>query len=267
MGNLLVPFKKFLSNKNTITILGVLIGLVVLYLGYSWRVTQSIQPTNVPFCNTTLIGRTKITADDIGYAELPKDTVSSMTNIVTQPNEIIGKVVSYDAKIAKNSFFYDELLMDEADIPNSIFSNIQDGYTVYALEVNNTKAMGNSIMPDQMIDLYMESKDEADDGKLIYGRFIASIQVLAVRDSKGNNVFADKDNPTEAKYLLFAVPEEIFLLLKKAEKLGINIEPIGRNTSYTANPKATRLTSDELQAHIINQTHILANECTDLTIC
>ena len=49
MGNLLVPFKKFLSNKNTITILGVLIGLVVLYLGYSWRVTQSIQPTSVPY--------------------------------------------------------------------------------------------------------------------------------------------------------------------------------------------------------------------------
>ena len=32
MGNLLTPFKKFLGNKNTVTILGVLLGLVVFVL-------------------------------------------------------------------------------------------------------------------------------------------------------------------------------------------------------------------------------------------
>lgn len=267
MGNLLVPFKKFLSNKNTITILGVLIGLVVLYLGYSWRVTQSVQPTSIPYCANTLIAKTKITADDIQYVEVPKDMVEQMTNLETQPNNIIGKLVSYDAKIAKNSFFFNELLITEDKMPNSIFSNIQDGYTVYALDVDNKKTMANSIMPGDKIDLYMQSESEDDEGKLIYGRFISQIQVLAVRDAKGNNVFADKDNPLESKFLLFSVPEELFLLLKKAEYLGINIEPIGRNEAYTANAKATELKSEELRAFIINQTHILANECTDLTIC
>ena len=29
MGNMMVPIKKFLSNKNTITILGIIIGVVV----------------------------------------------------------------------------------------------------------------------------------------------------------------------------------------------------------------------------------------------
>ena len=96
---------------------------------------------------------------------------------------------------------------------------------------------------------------------------VAQIQVLAVRDKKGRNVYADKDNPGEPAVMLFAVPEDLFLLLKKAEKLKLNIEPIGRNAAYSANAKATRLTSDELRSHIINQTHILANECTDLTIC
>ncbi len=267
MGNLLVPFKKFLSNKNTITILGILIGLVVLYLGYSWRVTQSVQPTNIPYCNATLIAGTKITDDYISYAQVPKDMVSNMTNLVTQPNEIVGKLVSYDSKIAKNGFFYSELLIDESQMPNSIFSDLQDGYTVYALDVDNKKTMANSIMPGDDIDLYMQSTDEDDDGKLIYGRFIKQIQVLAVRDGSGNNVFADKDHPLESKYLLFAVPEDLFLLLKKAEYLGINIEPIGRNESYTVNAQATEISNEELRAHIINQTHILANECTDLTIC
>ncbi len=267
MGNLLVPFKKFLSNKNTITILGVLIGLVVLYLGYSWRVTQSIQPTRVPFCKNTLVARKKITADDIGYADLPKDVIANMDNIVTQPDAIIGKVVAYDGKIARNSFFYDEQLMNEEDMPDSMFSDIQDGYTVYQLKVNSSTIMANSIMPENKIDLYLSSTVEEDENKIVYGRLYASIEVLAVKDAKGNNVFADKDNPGNADYLFFAVPEEIFLLLKKAEKLGIVIEPIARNTTYATSANATKLSNEELRSLIINQTHIIADECTDLTLC
>ena len=64
MGNILVPFKKFLSNKNTITILGVLLGVVVLYLGYNWRVNRSIQPTRIPYANKTMVAGTKVTEND-----------------------------------------------------------------------------------------------------------------------------------------------------------------------------------------------------------
>lgn len=267
MGNILVPFKKFLSNKNTITILGVLIGLVVLYLGYNWRVQQSVQPTDIPICTSTKIANSKITIDDISYISVPKDSVSGMTNLLTNVNEITGKLVAFDSKIAKNGFFFSELLMTEDQKPNSIFSNIQDGYTVYALEVDSKKTLANSIMPGTEIDLYLYSQSEEDDGKLIYARFIKTIQVLAVRDNKGNNVFADKDNPLESKFLLFAVPEDLFLLLKKCEKLGIEIEPIGRNESYTENAGATSITYEELRDFVMNQTFIISNECTDLTIC
>ena len=55
MGNILAPFKKFLSNKNTITILGVLLGVVVLYIGYTVRVNQATSPTNVYFATKTLV--------------------------------------------------------------------------------------------------------------------------------------------------------------------------------------------------------------------
>lgn len=266
MGNLLVPFKKFLSNKNTITILGVIIGLVVLYFGYTWRVNQSVQPTEIPICKSTLIAGSKITADDIGFAQVPKDMVDEMTNLFTNTNDIVGKLVAYDGKIAQNSFFYKEQLMTEEEMPNSVFANIPDGYTIYDLKVNNELTYANSIMPKTQIDLYLKSTEE-NEGKLIYARLIKSIQVLAARDGSGKNAFADKDNPTETAHLLFAVPENLFLLLKKAENLGITIEPVPRNTDYTLNAAATELTSEELQAHIRNQTYILANECVDLTIC
>ncbi len=267
MGNLLVPFKKFLSNKNTITILGVLVGVVVLYLGYNWRVTKSVQPVRIPMCNATLLSGTKINEGYIGYTSVPKDMISSMGNIVTDVSMINGMLVSYDSKIPQNGFFFNENLISEEDMPDSVFSNIPDGYTIYDMQVNMSTAYGNSIMPDDSIDIYMSTSAEEDEGKLVYGRFIKSIQVLAVKDGSGKNVFADKDNPTETAHLLFAVPENLFLLLKKAEKLGINLEPVPRNNAYSKNASATELTSDELQSMVINQTHILQNECTDLTVC
>lgn len=266
MGNLLVPFQKFLSNKNTITILGVLVGIVVLYLGYNWRVQKSVQPVNVPIALTTMFPGTKITEQSFTYASVPKTMIAGMGNLKTSTADIIGKLVAYDGKIAQNSFFFGEQLTTEEEWPSSIFANIPDGYTIYRMKVNNDDTYGNSIFPDTKIDLYMSTNDP-DDGLLVYGRFIKSINVLAVKDGEGKNVFEDKDNPREASLLLFAVPENLFLLLKKCEKLGIDLEPVPRNKSYSANPSATELTSDVLQSMVINQTHIIPNECTDLNVC
>ena len=94
MGNLLVPFKKFFSNKNTITILGVLLGLVVLYFGYVWRVNQSVKPIDVPYATQTMIAGTKITEDSIGYTQIPQDFLQNMSNIVTNVGDIKNKLVS-----------------------------------------------------------------------------------------------------------------------------------------------------------------------------
>ena len=265
MGNILVPFKKFLSNKNTITILGVLLGIVVLYLGYTWRVNRSIQPTSVPLANKTLIQGQKITAEDIAYTNVPKDTLKNMTNIKMNESEIVGMLVAYDGKIANNSFFFSEQIMTEDEMPDSIFTNIPDGHTIYKLGVTVDSTYGNSIFPGDKIDIYMTATDE--EGLLMYGRMIKSIEVLAVKDGDGNNVFADKDNPGASAILMFSVPENLFLLLKKAEKLGIDLEPIPRNSSYTINGAAVELTNEELEAFIINKTRILQNECQDLTVC
>ncbi len=270
MGNLLVPFKKFLSNKNTVTILGVLIGIVVLYFGYNWRVNQSTQPTDVPYCNETLKAGTKITEDNISYTKVPKNVIGNMTNLVTDVSKIRGMLVSYDSKIPKNGFFYTENLITEEQMPDSVFTDIPDGYTVFKLEVDNETTYFNSIFPDDEIDLYIHTETDGASGTeslVVYGRLIKQIQVLAVKDSDGNNVFADKDNPTESAGLLFAVPEDLYLLLSKAKYLGFDIVPVPRNSSYSAEAAATEKTSDELEAMIISKTYILQNECKDLTVC
>ena len=265
MGNILVPFKKFLSNKNTITILGVLLGVVVLYLGYSWRITKSIQPTQIPYAKELLLSGTKITETQIGYTKVPKDTVKNMKNILTDAKDIKDKIVSFDSKIAPNSFFFKENLITEAEKPSSIFSNIPDGYTIYNLAVDSKKTYGNSMMPGTEIDIYLSAKD--DDQKIIYGRIIQHIEIKYVKDKDGNNVFRDKDNLSESAIMMFAVPEDLFLLLKKAEKLGLDLEPVGRNDVYSKSGTGVSLTSEELQAFIIDKTRILQKECIDITNC
>ena len=169
MGNIMVPLKKFLSNKNTITILGVLIGVVVLYVGYNWRVTKSIQPVSVPISASTMIAGTRISEENIAYTELPKDIIAGMDNIITNVADINGKIVSYDSKIPQNGFFFTENVMKEEEMPDSLFSNIQDGYTILAFEVDNKSTYGNAIFPGNTIDLYLSGDV---DGQVLYSRFM-----------------------------------------------------------------------------------------------
>lgn len=268
MGNILAPLKKFLGNKNTITILGVLIGLVVLYFGYTWRVNQSIKPIQIPYSTQVLVSGTKITEDMIGYTEVPQDMVKKMTNLITDVNKIRNMLVSFDSKIPANGFFYSENLIKESEMPDSVFSNIKDGYTIFRLAVNNESTYGNSIFPDDTIDLYLKTEAAEDDGKLVFGRFIKSIQVLAVKDKNGQDVFINKDALGEPEVLLFAVPEDLFLLLSKAVYLGsFEIVPVPRNDSYSEHAGATEIVSSALKEMIIDQTYIIPNECTDLTVC
>lgn len=264
MGNIMVPLKKFLSNKNTITILGVLIGVVVLYVGYNWRVTKSIQPVEVPISTATLIAGTRITEEKIGFAEVPKETIANMGNILTNVNDIQGKLVSFDSKIPQNGFFFSENVIDETARPDSLFSNLPDGYTLFSFNVDNASTHGNAIMPGDMIDLYVNAQY---DGLPLYTRFIAGIQVLSVRDGSGRDVFVDKDNPSEPAIMSFAVPEYLFLLLKRAELTGFRIEFVARNDSYTDNAEPTKLVSDEVESMIISATYIVQGECHDLTVC
>lgn len=266
MGNILVPLKKFLANKNTVTILGILVGLVVLYFGYTWRVNQAVSPIDVPYATQTLISGTKITEDVIGYRTVPKDTISKMENILLDINSIRNYLVSYDSKIPMNGFFFSDNLISEEDMPDSVFSNIKDGETIFSLPVNAESTYSNSIFPGDQIDLYLNATSE--DGKLIFGRFLSNMQVLAVKDSSGKNVFADKDNLGTPAALLFAVPEDLFLLLSKAKLLGgIEIVPVPRNDSYTVNAAATELQSEDLESFVREKTYIIPNECTDLTVC
>ena len=268
MGNILAPLKKFASNKNTVTILGVLLGVVVLFLGYQWRVNSAISPVNIYYATRTLVQGDVITAEDVGETQISSTILNSMDNVVQtldcgddySQNCIVGKMVSFDSKIPRNSYFFEDSMISPDEMPDSLFSNIPNGYTIFALEIDNMTSYGNSIFPDDNIDLYLHAKDDNSDGKDVYGKFIESIKVLAVKDDKGNNVFKNREEIREPSVLLFSVPEDYYLLLSKAVYVGMEIVPVPRNASYTTNPGETNVASEWLKSFVLAKTVDIPDE-------
>ena len=68
--------------------------------------------------------------------------------------------------------------------------------------------------PGSYINIYYKSLN--DDGEVMFGKFISNIEVLDVKDSSGRHVFENSEETRTPAYLLFAVPEETHLLLRKA---------------------------------------------------
>jgi len=248
MNSFLTKFKRFISNKNTVTILCVVVGLVVLYIGYNYRVESKINPRTVPYAKVDLEARHIITAEDIGYMEVNSDVLSRATNLITDRNELIGKEVTYGNNIPKNGLFYEGDVTDPSLSPDYVLNDIKDGYTVFSLSVDSASTYGNSIHKNDYIDLWFKGTD--DTNKIIYANLVESIQVLDVRDNDAASL--ETSGGTTPSELLFAVPDELYSLLVKAQAIG-ELEAVPRNKSYTANPGETKVASETVKNFILTK--------------
>lgn len=256
MKNFVEGIKRFIKNKNTVTILCVIAIVVVLYVGYSWRIKQKTNPVRVPYAVVDIQPRSQITENMIEYINVPASMVTD--NMVVNINDVVGKYANYNTMIPKGSVFYKSTLITWDKMPDSAWADIPDGYTVVSLNVNTETTYGNSIFPGNYIDLYYVATDNT--GKLLLGKLIESIEVLAVKDSSGNHVFENSSNLGAPSSLIFAVPEELHLLLRKASYLDGQLIPVPRNASYSENPNATVVSSQYIENFILSQTVTIPDE-------
>ncbi len=244
MGNIAISLKRFLGNKNTVTIIGVILGIIVLYVGYSWRVKQAVEPQTVPFAKTEIAGNTLITREQVGSIKVSKSMVNQTPELVTSQMQVIGKYVSYDTKIPAGSLFYSSQLMAAEQRPNYITENIEKCHTLFSLPVTLHSTYANAIMPDDYIDLFVSGTD--DRGLAIVAKLIESIKVRDVRDARGISVFSSASTGDPAE-LIFSVPNDMFLLLTRARLTGVfTIFPVPRNKEYTENHSATQVASQQI---------------------
>lgn len=230
MGNLINTIKKFLSNKNTVTILGILAGIIVLWGFYSYRVKEATSPVKVPYAKVVLNATDEITEDDIGYTEVTSKFLKN-AEIIKSSKDLIGKYVTIGTSIPEGGLFYSSQVVDKGSLPSSIFDDMEDGFLPFTLNVNITSTYGNKIYPGTKIDLWLKATD--DNNKPLYGKFIESITVLAVLDSAGNNAFELGQSKTPA-VLVFSVDEKMYQLLMKATYLsGVSLVPVPHNRNYS----------------------------------
>lgn len=212
MNNLSSSIKKIVSNKNTITIIGVILCIVILYIGYNFRINQKVSLSRVPYANQTIQPRTEITEDMVSYMNVPAAFIKG--SYYNASNQIVGKYAKDDIMIAEGSLFYTDFLADTSTVSNSAFSNVKSNETVISYNVGMDSTYANSMMPGDIINVYFKAKD--DNGTIMFGKFISNITILDVKNSDGQRVFENTTESRTPAYMLFALPEDMHLLFRKA---------------------------------------------------
>ena len=262
MNNLIVGVKKFFTNKNTVTVVGVILAIVVLYIGYNMRINQAITPVTVPYALEEINPSTQITEDMVGTKEIPSAMADD--TIITNSADVIDMYANGDSVIPEGSLFYKRSVVTRDQLPDSIILDYPKGYVLYNLSVDMASTYSNSIYPGNYIDIYLkvqnaESNESGtvSEDRIMVGKLLSNVKVLAVFDSSGNNVFANLDEKTVPSQIIFAVPEEYHILLRKAEYLRAyesEIIPVPTAESLEDEPGDVTLSSEDLRNFINNVT-------------
>ncbi len=263
MNNLNASIKKLLGNKNTVTILGILLCIAVLAIGYNYRVNSRVELVEVPYALQTIQPRTYITDSMVGTMNVPKSFL--VGQYYTQKKNIVGKYSNYNTIIAKGSIFYVDLVTSKDELPDSAFQDVPEGYTVINYSVNVATTYANSMAPGSYINIYYKSLN--DDGEVMFGKFISNIKVLDVKDSTGQHVFENSEEPRTPAFMLFAVPEETHLLLRKAlylKEYAVELILVPNTKTLTSDAKV-QVSSDDIEEFINSKTAFVSvNELPEI---
>lgn len=255
--------KQILSNKNTVTFIAAILIVLVLYFFYNWRVNQATSPVRIPYAVVEIQPRTVITNDMIGYVEVPQTAIKG--NVLTNANNIIGKYTNVNSVIPVGSMFYKSLVIDKNELPDSFLINVPEGYLAYNFSVNVESTYGNSMYPGNYVDVYFKGID--DNGLLMLGKLIENVEILAVKDSAGRHVFENMAEDRKPSQIIFAVTNEIHLLLRKAEYIRnaeLIIVPTSANIQDEDGEKLPiTVTSETIKTYIEDKSVTLNDEIVD----
>lgn len=253
-------FSKFLKNKNTVTILGVLACLVILYAGYTMRINKKTALVDVYYAKETIQPKTLITEDMVAKMSVPASFIKG--TYYKNYQDIVGKYSNYNTMIASGSIFYSDLLVEESNLPDAVLYNVNEGERVVSFPVDTVSTYGNSIMPGNIVDIYVKLYDDND--KLVYGEFYENIEILGVKDASGKNVFENTEETRTPSYIYFSLPEAKYLLfssLNYIETNEIEVVLVPNTVKFDAkDPMATEVTSEYLYNFVLDKLEKIDNQ-------
>ena len=255
MNNLMASAKKFFKNKNVVTVIGVVIILVLLYIGYSTQINSAVEPVQVPVATQTIQPRTQITDDMVQMVDMPNISLSD--NVIRSRTQVVGKYSNVNSVIPEGSMFYTDTVINEEELPDAAFTKVKKGEVVYNFPVDMESTYGNSIFPGNMIDIWMKVGD-GDEEPIMIGKLIENIEVLAVKDSSGRAVFENTSEQRSPSMMIFGLKSNLYTILRKAsymESLGVELYPVphgGEVTEEGATQVSTQQLVDYIDAHSVN---------------
>lgn len=253
---------KITKSKNTVTVFGLLFAIMLIFVAYVWRVETEINPVLVPYAKVLIEPGQQITQDMVGMKQIPPSMLQP-GKVLKDKNDIINKYASSDTVIPKGSIFYERTVVEKEEIPASIILNYNQGHVLYNLPVTNTSSYGNSIFPGNYVDIYLEARAGADPvnpTSVRYEKLLKNVKVLAVKDELGTSVFSNLDSNKTAALIVFAVPEDMYKLLKKSEMLNgytSKLIPVPTNEGEKDNPGSAEVASPTLKTWIEQQTIVI----------
>lgn len=249
--------KKILANKNTVTVIGLVIVIAVLYFAYNWRVNQATNPVTVPYAIKQIGPGTQITEDMVGSMKVSPNMVTE--GVLTEAGQVIDKYSNADTVIPKGSLFFERTVVEKENLPAGDLMSYEKGYVLYNMKVDTNSTYGNSMYPGNYIDIFLKiSKDEKSSSKMYVGKLIENIKILAVKDDNGQSVFSDTDEEKKPTMMIFAVPLDYFNILKKAESLEsyrAEVIPVPTNNSQEETPEGIKISSQKLVKFIDSVTN------------
>ena len=260
MGNLTNGIKKFMQNKNTVTVLGVILAIVVLYFAYTMRINSAIHPIIVPYATAQISSGTQITESMVSTREVPPAMVDR--EVIVNKGEIIDKYSAADTIIPKGSLFYKRAVVEKEQLPANIILDYPKGYSLYNMPVTMFETYGNNVYPGNYIDITLIAKNRLSEDQVskisteedmlkaeqtLTEKILKNVKVLSVTDSAGQAVFQNMDEKRTPAMIVFAVPQEIWDLLVKASQMttyNVNFKITPTNESLKDEPGDVEWVSD-----------------------
>ena len=199
----------------------------------------------------------------IGYTKVLRASVQG--NMITDDRRILNKYTNVNALIPAGSMFYNESIINYENLPDASLTEIPEGQVAFNLAVTTESTYGNSIYPNNYVDIYMKALDT--NGKVIVGKVVENVKVLAVKDRNGNNVFENSEEDLIPSMIIFGVTEEIHLLLRKAtylsaEPTAVELIPVPTNEALKNEPGEIAITSSMAADYINSYSQYLTQGVT-----
>ena len=177
-----------------------------------------------------------------------------------------------------DSLFYRESVTTKEDLPDSSLYDVPEGETLFYLTVNMLTSYTNSILPGNYVDIYISTKEN---GKALVGKLLKDVKILAVKTSDGKNVFENSDETRIPYVIIFSLPEEQHLLLRKINAINnysiysgnsgfsrIDIIPVPTTANFENSDEqiTSNVTSQYLQDYILNMAATVPEDVPNVDI-